>query len=129
MRGNSILLLHSVYLNKWHLPGGHVQQGETFEAGLVREVAEETGLQLQYFHRIRNLHSNVALYIGRLNRGNITLSSEHDKYIWIPLDKAIQLNVCKFTFRDIRYLQTIVHAVDRTTRDDNSIENSELESN
>lgn len=126
MRGNSILLLHSTYLQKWHLPGGHIQQGETFEAGLVREVEEETGLKLTYFHRIRNLHTNISLYIGRLSKGVITLSSEHDKYIWVPLDKAAQLNVCKFTFRDIRYLQTIVHAVGKTTRD---VEIDELQAN
>lgn len=126
MQGDRILLLHSVYLNKWHLPGGHIQQGETFETGLVREVEEETGRKLHYYHRIRNLHSNVALYIGRLAPGVIKLSDEHSKYIWVPIKKALQLPVCKFTFRDIRYLQTILHAVNHTVSDQTSVDSDEL---
>ena len=30
----------------WSLPGGHVEPGETDEAAVVREVAEETGLDV-----------------------------------------------------------------------------------
>ncbi len=31
---------------KWGLVGGHLDQGESFEAGAYRELAEETGVQL-----------------------------------------------------------------------------------
>jgi 8-oxo-dGTP pyrophosphatase MutT (NUDIX family) len=118
MRGNSILLLLSKHLNKWHLPGGHIQQGETFEDGLCREVKEETGCTLRYFHRVRMTSSSVALYVGRLNSGVIKLSEEHSNYMWVPLKQALSLPVCKFTFRDIRYLQTIMGAVKTASRVD-----------
>jgi 8-oxo-dGTP pyrophosphatase MutT (NUDIX family) len=111
MRGDNILLLFSKHLNKWHLPGGHIQVGETFESGLSREVEEETGCKLKFFHRIRSTNNNVALYIGRLQPGIIKLSDEHAKYIWVPINKSLNLNVCKFTYRDIRYLQTIMNTV------------------
>lgn len=32
--------------DRWGLPGGHVEEGEEFEAAAYREVAEETGLRL-----------------------------------------------------------------------------------
>jgi 8-oxo-dGTP diphosphatase len=31
---------------RWGLPGGHVEDGESFEAAAYRELAEETGLRL-----------------------------------------------------------------------------------
>lgn len=32
--------------NKWGLPGGHVEDGESFEAAAYRELEEETGIVL-----------------------------------------------------------------------------------
>lgn len=38
---------HAVrYPNQWGLPGGHVEDGEEFEAAAYRELAEETGVRL-----------------------------------------------------------------------------------
>lgn len=33
--------------NKWTMPGGHIEPGETIEAGLLREAEEEIGLKLK----------------------------------------------------------------------------------
>ena len=32
--------------NQWSIPGGHVQEGETYEEGAVRETKEETNLNV-----------------------------------------------------------------------------------
>lgn len=45
-RGNEVLLVHTA-ANTWWLPGGGVEFGESPEECVVREFAEETGLDVE----------------------------------------------------------------------------------
>jgi 8-oxo-dGTP pyrophosphatase MutT (NUDIX family) len=45
--GDAVLLIHHRRLNRWLLPGGHVEpEDPTIFAAAIREVLEETGVQL-----------------------------------------------------------------------------------
>lgn len=75
---------------KWDLPGGKVDAGESFDQGLLREVAEETGLTISLQRVLGAAESEsptkrVAYLIleGRVESGQVCLSSEHDEYIWV----------------------------------------------
>lgn len=75
---------------KWELPGGKVDQGESFDQALIREVHEETQLKITLDHVVgvseQNLHLIRAVHIimsGKIIQGNLTLSSEHEGYAWV----------------------------------------------
>lgn len=43
---------HAPSKGEWTLPGGKVETGEAFEAAIVREIAEETGLTVEIVCRL-----------------------------------------------------------------------------
>ena len=43
----AVLLVRPTYTAGWLLPGGHLEPGESPQAGAVREIAEELGLTLR----------------------------------------------------------------------------------
>jgi ADP-ribose pyrophosphatase YjhB (NUDIX family) len=47
IRGNKILLVYHRKLDVWLYPGGHIEADENPDEALVREVKEETGLDIK----------------------------------------------------------------------------------
>lgn len=74
---------------RWELPGGKIDQNESFDAALKREVTEETGFQvvihsaagtaMQETEESRIVH---LVMIGSMISGGLAISSEHDEYRW-----------------------------------------------
>lgn len=92
--GRCLLLKRSINSKgnpgKWDLPGGKVDAGESFDQGLLREVAEETGLTISLQRVLGAAESEsptrkiVYLILeGRVESGQVCLSSEHDEYAWV----------------------------------------------
>ena len=78
---------------KWELPGGKVNQEESFDHALIREVYEETNLKIELDHVVgaseQNLHIIRAVHIimsGKIIEGKLTLSSEHEGYAWVLIE-------------------------------------------
>lgn len=74
------------------LPGGVIEEHETFETGVIREILEETGIVadvggLRFLHSSDSgLHSRMmyVLYLDAI-APVVALSWEHDQYAWVPI--------------------------------------------
>lgn len=68
-----VLLVRHTYVEGWYLPGGGVEKGESAEASLARELAEEANIEILERPRLHGLFLNakvsprdhVACYIVR----------------------------------------------------------------
>lgn len=99
---NRILILLPAKKRKWHLPGGHLKQHETFLNGMQRELFEETGLK-PVLAKIIYSSVNFALFFVKPHCTNVKLSSEHIQYRWVDFEKGDinKLALTKETLRDI----------------------------
>jgi len=107
---------------KWELPGGKVDQGESFDHALLREVYEETKLKITLEHVVgvseQNLHVIRAVHIimsGEIMEGNLKLSSEHEGYAWVFFE-----NLQEYDLAD--WLQDFVNNQNTSTSTDDDEE-------
>lgn len=86
------------------LPGGVIEDKESIEQGLVREILEETGLSVPaeslklVYSFTRSLFGwsvNRLLYAVRIaeTAPEIAISWEHDDYSWKPIDELSGLEL------------------------------------
>ena len=101
-----MLVLRDAYSDYWDLPGGHVQEGETLEIGLRREIQEETGMKVgscvQQDTRMLALGGAprpVLFYQVEYVGGQPRISEEHLGFQWASDGELDKLNLG--VFKDI----------------------------
>jgi molecular chaperone GrpE (heat shock protein)/8-oxo-dGTP pyrophosphatase MutT (NUDIX family) len=103
-----ILLIKNNKMKGWSIPGGHIEWGEKMEETLIREIAEETSLQIDRIEFvvaldgikpasfIKERHFIFLNFFAHLAGGEVTLSPEVSEYIWIDPHKALaELNIAE----------------------------------
>lgn len=85
----------------WEFPGGKTDAGESFDEALLREVQEETGVEIVLEHVAgagsSELDGKTIAYLfmeARLVAGEVRLSEEHDAFRWVELDELLALDLC-----------------------------------
>ncbi len=75
----------------WELPGGVVNEGETLDMALCREIFEETGVQVS-IHGVSGVYSNGSVvsivFRGEYIGGSLTTSKETKEVAFVNLDES-----------------------------------------
>lgn len=97
--------------NYWDLPGGRVQKGQSVEETLVREIAEETGVDaIKNAKEIGMVLSNIRIPVGNESVGLIlaiyscefaanqpvSISDEHIAFGWFAPEEAAKMLAVKY---------------------------------
>ncbi len=99
-----VLAIRRADNGQWQIPGGVLEQDETIEAGLVREVREETGLDvtsLVLTGVYKHMQLGVCALVFRcaLAGGTETLSDETAEIGWLSPSQVSELMPPVFAVR------------------------------
>ena len=109
--GKNEFLLLNYPQGHWDFIKGKVEEGETPHETALRETKEETDISdiefidgfeesVEYNFRFKNedIHKKVIFFLAKTNEKKISLSHEHNDFVWLEYDDALK----KTTFRNAK---------------------------
>jgi ADP-ribose pyrophosphatase YjhB (NUDIX family) len=106
----NILLLRRKDNDKWIMPGGTLDFGESLTDWASREVREETGLRIRITGLVgtyTNPHILIAysdgkvrqeftfVYTAEIESGELNIDDESKEAAWVPLSSAVELPLAR----------------------------------
>ncbi len=111
--GSRLYLLLHYEEGHWDFPKGHVEQGESEEQTVRREVEEETGIaelhfeplfreRISYFFKRngKSVPKEAVFFLAMAQKKEVRLSNEHIGFVWLPYESALK----KITYRNAKEL-------------------------
>jgi nucleoside triphosphatase len=118
-QGKILLTKSHKWFDKYTLPGGHIEVGETMKEAAAREVKEEVGLDVEVAEMLlmqeaifteefwKRKHFIFFDFLCKSNNQQVKLDGrELQEYVWEYPGAAFRLNLDSFTKKTLeRYLQ------------------------
>lgn len=105
---------HKSLAGKWEFPGGKVEQLESNEAALRREIQEELGVGIiveKFLIESSQNHGENRIemftYLASLDAESPTQSSDHDQMQWLPLNELCRYDWAELDVPVIEKLQSL----------------------
>ncbi|WP_298829141.1 NUDIX hydrolase [uncultured Planococcus sp.] len=92
----------------WEMPGGQVEEGESLKGAAVREVKEETGIEIEvvkFCGVFQNVEDSICntLFLAKPIGGIETTSAESLEVVYYPIAEALELVTWKNFRQRIEY--------------------------
>ena len=118
-QNTKILLVKNNNGRYWSFPKGHIEEGETEQETAIREIKEETGLDVTIVRNFREIseycpfgkiRQRVVFFLARAFTDNVKIQEEEiDSYIWVDLQQARKLCTYDNDLRIIEKAETTIH--------------------
>lgn len=118
-QNTKILLVKNNNGRYWSFPKGHIEDGENEQQTAIREIKEETGLEVTIFDNFREIseycpfgkiRKRVVFFLARAFTDNVKIQEEEiDSYIWVDLQQARKMCTYDNDLRIIEKAETAIH--------------------
>jgi nucleoside triphosphatase len=108
-KGELLLLKSHKWPGSYVVPGGHVELGERMKETVIREIKEETGLDVHDLHFLcwqefiydpsfwKRRHFLFFDYSCRTDSSEVMLNDEAEDYLWVQPGEAMELPLDSYT--------------------------------
>ena len=118
-QNTKILLVKNSNGRYWSFPKGHIEEGENEQQTAIREIKEETGLDVTLIDGFREvsvycpfgkIRKRVVFFLARAFTDNVKIQEEEiESYIWVDLQQARKLCTYDNDLRIIEKAETAIH--------------------
>jgi dATP pyrophosphohydrolase len=116
-----------VYPGIWSVCAGSIEQGERSHETAIRELKEETGLELSKLYIVDSVNSFydyegdkifiLPLFVAEINNGEVVLNDEHSEFLWLDAESVKKqlhwishkrnIDLIEKCFKDEEYFRTL----------------------
>lgn len=104
-QGKLLMIRTHKWSNLWGIPGGKIERGETSEQALIREIREETALEVSEIRFVmvqdciespeffRREHFLLLNYVARASSHDVRLNDEAEQFAWVGPEQALSMEL------------------------------------